>query len=1234
MSETRIEGIGFKISADESSALRSLDAVISKLKSLKRLVADGSVSSGLSSIGKALTDIKGVGATDLNRITRLVSALASLREIKISDNIATAISGIAEATRGLTNEDISRVKQFSEAMGGFASLQGVSASAIRAARGSTGITSNPTETALEGVSEAAQTATTDLDAYAKARAEAFAEFQAELNPDAKWSGTTLPALTDQTANLQVTDGLIDRYKELQMLTRTDPFTTEKSSLPGLIDLYKELDSVKAKAVNYGQDHTIPLPDSIQAQRAAQFFHEQMSIMPSLRQQWEQLRDQEGMTAEELQHWAQEASAAINQSIADVQREQAAEEQLLRIRRQLSETNMGSAPDATSGGGMSSFFGELKSGFSEIAPKIGVAVGGMRTMYGVVKNHILPAMSKFYSTAGGIAKTLGAGTFNYLTRGIRNAASSMSTLMSQFGRVALFRLLRTLVKDVGAAFTEGIKNMYQWSLGVDRTFANAMDRISTASQYIKNSVAAMVSPFLESLAPVIDYIADKIVSLFNLINQLFALLSGRGYWTKAVKSTKQFAAAAGGAAGATGGLKKQLDLVLASFDELHLLAKSASSGGGGGGGGGAGGVDYGAMFENVAFDQTLKDLIDRGDWFGLGKYFAEKLNAITLAADNWLVNTFEPWAVKWATNLGMIINGFVANYDWALLGKTVADGMMAIVRAANAFLTTTNFLAVGRGVGTAIKSWFDNVNWTEVADYFANKLNAAIFFAKGLFLETLGSTDPVAFGKGVASTIQYWFSRVDWYGVAMVLERGMNWVIDSFAAFVQSDQMWSEVGAAFDVLFDVADKVDWKKLGKSLGDAFVHLLGLVDWEGVGEALGELVSGVDWGSVIDAAWGAFKTALDSFLTTSDIGNIIGEKILAKIFPPLQKKFDEDQYWSGIFDKIKEKLGLAKDTTDTGLDDIKGSVSDKTDAIRNITRDNLSGGFGDASAEVGSYVSKYNSSANGSLNTSGSLDIGKQTKEPIKNNLLSGIEGATADTENKIREFNQRATGGIHSSGTLDIGKETKEPLGNNFMSGFKQAADLSLNQTKIMSDTFKKNISSAGVGKVGDDAAKNIKDVFANTFTYNQTISSKIASWIRSVKNALSGILNGVNLGTPTASMPTYTPTKSGNGAVSFTRAYVTPMASGGVLDAGELYLAREAGAELVGRIGSQNAVVNNEQIVQAVSRGVAQAVAQAMGSGGNNHTTVELVGDARALFKAVVKENNSTVARTGNSPLLI
>ena len=64
-----------------------------------------------------------------------------------------------------------------------------------------------------------------------------------------------------------------------------------------------------------------------------------------------------------------------------------------------------------------------------------------------------------------------------------------------------------------------------------------------------------------------------------------------------------------------------------------------------------------------------------------------------------------------------------------------------------------------------------------------------------------------------------------------------------------------------------------------------------------------------------------------------------------------------------------------------------------------------------------------------------------------------------------------------------------------------------------------------------------------------------------------------------------------------------MASGGFPSMGQMFIAREAGPELVGTIGGRSAVMNNNQIVESVSSGVYRAVAAAMGRGADTAVQV-------------------------------
>ena len=84
------------------------------------------------------------------------------------------------------------------------------------------------------------------------------------------------------------------------------------------------------------------------------------------------------------------------------------------------------------------------------------------------------------------------------------------------------------------------------------------------------------------------------------------------------------------------------------------------------------------------------------------------------------------------------------------------------------------------------------------------------------------------------------------------------------------------------------------------------------------------------------------------------------------------------------------------------------------------------------------------------------------------------------------------------------------------------------------------------------------------------------------------------------------------------------ADGGLPNMGELFVAREAGPELVGKIGNTNAVMNNNQIVQSVSQGVAAAVSSVLGSGLGTRD-IRLIIDGREISTVVANR----AARTAN-----
>lgn len=96
-----------------------------------------------------------------------------------------------------------------------------------------------------------------------------------------------------------------------------------------------------------------------------------------------------------------------------------------------------------------------------------------------------------------------------------------------------------------------------------------------------------------------------------------------------------------------------------------------------------------------------------------------------------------------------------------------------------------------------------------------------------------------------------------------------------------------------------------------------------------------------------------------------------------------------------------------------------------------------------------------------------------------------------------------------------------------------------------------------------------------------------------------------------------------------------LASGGIVDAGQMFIAREAGPELVGNIGQKTAVANNDQIIAGIEAGVYRAM-MAANSGGTGTQTIRIINeiDGDVVGEKVIEYHNGKVMQTGMSPLLV
>jgi phage-related protein len=219
---------------------------------------------------------------------------------------------------------------------------------------------------------------------------------------------------------------------------------------------------------------------------------------------------------------------------------------------------------------------------------------------------------------------------------------------------------------------------------------------------------------------------------------------------------------------------------------------------------------------------------------------------------------------------------------------------------------------------------------------------------------------------------------------------------------------------------------------------------------------------------------------------------------------------------------------------------------------------------------------------------------------------------------------------------------QPVSNFFSTmwdGFKEGAKKAWEGVKSVFSTvatFFKNVFT--------DAWKGIVKVFSVAGEIFVDIKDGIVSAFKLVVN---GIINGIN-------KVVSVPFNAINGALTFIknleivgikpfsdlRSITVPqiplLAEGGIVNEGQMFIAREAGPELVGSIGRKTAVANNDQIVSGIESGVYRAMvaANSTNKGGSQtiHIITEIDGDV--VGEKVIKYHNGKVIQTGVSPLLV
>lgn len=154
--------------------------------------------------------------------------------------------------------------------------------------------------------------------------------------------------------------------------------------------------------------------------------------------------------------------------------------------------------------------------------------------------------------------------------IKRSTGFFNKFLHSIGRIMLYRMIRSAIKAVSEAFSEGLKNAYMFSQQ-DENFtrlADTMDHLKSVTSQMMNQLGAFYGEFIQFIKPALDWLIEKVRQLAQFLTELFAALNGQNEYQFALLEDLKWQEA-------TDSLKAYKHQLL-GLDELNNLTKNNSS----------------------------------------------------------------------------------------------------------------------------------------------------------------------------------------------------------------------------------------------------------------------------------------------------------------------------------------------------------------------------------------------------------------------------------------------------------------------------------------------------------------------------------------------------------------------------------------------------------------------------------------------------------------------------------
>lgn len=704
-----------------------------------------------------------------------------------------------------------------------------------------------------------------------------------------------------------------------------------------------------------------------------------------------------------------------------------------------------------------------------------------------------------------------------------------------------RSLFALVNKLRSALVDGFKNLAQYSGETN----NSISMLMSSLTQLKNAFAAAFAPILNVVAPILNSLIQKIISVVNTFGQLTSALTGKTTYIKAKKVQQDYAKSLNSNANSAKNAKKaneELKRTILSFDQINKMDDNSSSDSNSGIAD-TGGLSPSDMFETESIPSKIKGIADmikqawkNADFTEIGAMVGNKLNA-ALNSIPWdkIKNTCN----KIAKSVATFLNGFLETVDWKLVGNTLAQGINTAFGMANTFAENFHWDSLGKAIGNGINGALGGLDWNLIQETVRN------------------------IATGITDTLNSFIQTTDWALVGQSFGNGINTILDFFHTAINNFD-WTGAGTALaDFVNNAVNTIDFVNLGQTISDGVkgvfdfgITTIENIEWNTVGEKVRDGLAAVDWNGIADRLFeliGAAIGGLGAFL-----GGLISNAAA-----------EAQKYFQGKIEECGGNIPLGI------LKGIKDGITGIGEWIKEHIFTPFMKGFKNA---FGIHSPSTVMADQGEYIISGLLKGVKDNSSKFFDDIKD-LPGKTVKSIGNIKEK-------VHTKGT-DIIQGLKD--------GFEDKWD--------------------GFAGILSNLPEKIKNAVPNLFDVGSSIIQNFANGFSSVHIPMPHISTSWNrhqVGPLSFSTPSFN---------------LQWYARGGFPEAGQLFVANEAGPEMVGKMGNRNVVANNNQIITGIRNGVFEAVLDALNASGildRDDSEKEVVleftlkADSETLYKVVRK----------------